>query len=479
MQTSVERVDETTVKLSITIETEAVKTAFDAAAGKLAAQVKVPGFRPGRVPRRVLEKRIGTDALRQEAVSESLPEYYTQAVEAESLDVVGPPEFDVDQFDEGAQGTFTATVQVRPEFDVPDYEGLQVAHPEWELTEEDVAAQVDALRERFAELETVERPAEIGDFVTVTVTGEFDGERLDEASGEDLLYRLDDPEESHAELDRNLVGAEAGSTVTFTDTLGDDYDEELRGKEVDFTAEVKEVKHRTLPELDDDFAEMASEFDTADELVATLREQLGAAKRRQARAELRSKIVETVADLVDIPLPDAMVSEEVRFRVNRIGQQAEQHGMTLPQYLQAVGQKSDDLLARMEADARTSVKAQLVVDAVGRLADIQVQPADLEQEIVRQAQRLDRPVEELASFMTHPERIGALVSDAFRRKTIDHLLTQVQVLSGPPEEEADDPSTDEPFSSREVDAIVARAEAEAEAEAGPDETDAEADSDDG
>jgi trigger factor len=437
VKTSVERVDETTVKLSITVEAERVADAVEVAARKLASEVKVPGFRPGRVPRRVLESRLGKDTLLQEAARQALPAYYTEAVQVEELAVVSPPEFDVETFTDTEGADFTATVEVRPDFDVPDHSAVQVAHPEWEVTDEEVTEQLDMLRERFAQLEAVDRPAEVGDYLTVTIEGLRDGERLDEASGEDLLYQLSDPEESDSELDRALVGAEAGQTVEFRDTLGEDYGEELAGVEVDFTVEVKEVKGKTLPEVDDDFALTATEFDTAEELMTELRSQMAAHKRMSARVELRGKVVEAVAGLVEVPLPQSMVQDEVRFRLSRLSQQAEQYGMSLDQYVQMAGTSADELFANLEEQARKTVKAQLVVDKVGQAVDIEVTGDDLGVEISRQAQRLDRDPEELAAFMTHPDRINALVSDAFRRKTIDHLCESVQVLSAPPDGEED------------------------------------------
>ena len=445
MKTTVERVDDTTVKLSITVEAERVGEAIDHAAGHLSEQVKVPGFRPGKVPRRVLETRLGKQTLIQEAVKEFLPHFYAEAAQAEQLDVVGPPEFDLDTFEDGKDAEFSATVEVRPEFEVPDYQGLQVPHPEWEVTDEDIEAQLDAMRERFAELETVDRPVEPGDYVVVTVVGTRDGERVDEVSVEDLLYTvpvLPEGEESDSALDRNLLGASAGDELTFTDTLGPDYGE-LSGVEVDLVATVKEVKAKQLPELDDDFAVTASEFDTIDELRAELRTQLGQSKREHARNELRGAVVEAVGELVEVPLPQSMVQSELRFRLNRMAQQAQQYGMSLEQYLAAVGTSADSVFGDMEEDARKTVKAQLLVDAIGRAAQIDVTQEDLGGEIARQAMRLGRPPEELAEFMTHPDRIGALVSDAFRRKTIDHLVESVQVLSAPPEEQ-DEPAADEP-----------------------------------
>lgn len=466
METSVERVDETTVKLSVTVEAERVAEAVEGAARTLAAEVKVPGFRPGRVPRRVLESRLGTGVLLQEAARAALPTFYGEAVESEALVVVSAPELDVDTFTEAEGAVFSATVEVRPEFDVPDYHGLQIAHPEWEVGEEEVTEQLDMLRERFAELDAVARPAGVGDFAVVTVTGERDGERMEEASGEDLLYEVSDPEGSGSELDRNLLGASAGDILRFRDELGADYGEELAGTEVDFTVIVKEVKAKRLPELDDDFAVTATEFDTADELVTELRRQMAGHKVAEARAELRGKVVEAVTELVEVPLPKSMVSEEVRFRLQRLQRQAEQYGLDLDQYVAMAGTSTEELFSNLESEAARTVKAQLVIDAVGRAEEIAIDQEDLGVEVARQAQRLDRDPAELAKLMTHPDRITALVSDAFRRKTIDHLVGAVQVLSAPPEDEPDAIVADGPsVEGHDAEAVIAQAEADAAREA--------------
>ncbi|MDQ3708133.1 MAG: trigger factor [Actinomycetota bacterium] len=443
MKSTVERVDDTTVKLSITVEADRVGAAIDSAARRLGAEVKVPGFRPGRVPRRVLESRVGKEALVSEAARDALPSFYAEAVRAEQLEVVGPPEFDVTTFRDGQDAEFAATVEVRPDVAVPDYAGLQIPHPDWEVTDADVEAQLDQLRERFAELETVQRPVRAGDYAVITVTGERDGQRVEDASVNDLLYRVGEPPQSgqsqggaepeaQSELDRNLLGASAGAILKFRDTLGDDYGEDLAGAEVDFTAIVKEVKHANLPDLDDDFAVTASEFDTIDELRDELRSTLTAQKLDYARSALRGRVVEAVSELVEVALPSGLVQQEVRFRLGRLSHQAEQYGMSLEQFLSAAG-GVEQAVSELEDEARKTVKAQLVLDAIGREVKIDVTQADLGTEMTRQATRLGRPPKELAEYMTHPDRIAALVSDAFRRKTIDHVLETVQVLGSPPE----------------------------------------------
>lgn len=439
MKTSVERIDETTVKLSVTVEPERVREALDRAARRLAGEIRVPGFRPGKAPRRVIETRLGKDAVVQEAVRETLPALYEEAVRAEDVEVVGPPEFDLESFVEDADSTFTATVEVRPDIALPDYSGLQVAHPEWEVTDSEVDEQVEALRDRFAELETVDRGAGIGDHVVMTVTGTRDGEKVEEAGAEDILYEVRDGEQTDSELDRQLVGATAGRTLEFTDTLGPDYGE-LSGQEIAFTVDVKEVKEKHLPELDDEFAVTASEFDTLEELRAALREQMAEQKLQLARAQLRGKVVEAVCDLVEVALPKSMVDENVRFSLQRAFSEAQRHGLSFEQYLDAVGMDQASLLERLEEDARKTVKGQLVVDAIGKQIDVELTQEDLGEEIARNAMRLGAPPQEVAEFLSHPDRLPALVSDAYRRKAIDHLVAGVQVLAAPPEPEATEES---------------------------------------
>lgn len=436
MKTSVERIDDTTVKLTVTVEAKRVDAAFAEAARHLAADMKVPGFRPGRVPRKVLERRLGTTAIAQHAVRDALPALYNEAVEAEDIDPVGPPEFDVETFEEGTEGVFTAEVAVRPEFEVPDFVGREITHPEWEVTDEEIDEQLDALRDRFAELATVERPVQAGDHVRITVTGEKDGEPDAEASGEDILYEVNDPSVSDAELDRQLIGSEAGSILKFSDALGPDYGERA-GEELDFTVIVKEVKAKQLPALDDDFALTASEFDTADELVDAVRTGLARQKRAMARQNLRSVVVEEIAEDLDFPLPEVMVNEEMQFRLRRIAAEAEHHGVELGEYLSMAGMEPEELQETLRRQAEQTVKAQLVIDAVGSEAGIGVTNDDLGAEVARQAMRMGQPVEEVAQMMNTQERLQALVSDAFRRKTIDHIIDAVEVSDAPPDDDTD------------------------------------------
>lgn len=438
---AVEKIDDTKVKLSITIDPDEVSWALDQAVTRLSQSVKVPGFRPGKkVPLKVLEGRLGKGAVREEAIREAFPGFYSQALSEHEISPVGPPEFDVDAFEPGAEGAFTATVDVRPEFEVPEFEGMTITHPEWELTDEELHANLDQVRERFAEVETVERPAQKGDFVTVTISGKkADGTEVEEASAEDMLYQVPE-EDTDSELDTQLVGASAGDVLEFTDVLGPDYPDGLAGQEISFTAIVKEVKVKTLPELDDEFALTASEFDTIDELMDDLRTQAGAEKRQMAVANLRGAVIEAIAELVEIPLPESLVEEEQRFRLNRLAHQAQHAGLSMDQFLSIAG--GDDpqaLMDQIREESENTVKAQLVVDEIGQKVGITVEREDLGQEVARQAMRMGRDPNEIAEMMLHPDRIGALYADAYRRKTIDHVLEHVEITDAPtPEPEPEE-----------------------------------------
>jgi trigger factor len=434
--TSVERVDETRVKLWATVAAERVNKAIETAARNLAANAKIPGFRPGKAPRKVLESRLGKGAVAQEALEHNLGELYQEAVNDAGLEPVGEPEFDIDTFEEGKDAVFSATVEVRPEVTLPDYTEMRVPHPEWEVTDDELGSELDRMRERFAELETVERPIQAGDHVVVTVTARQGEEVVDDASADDLMYEVEDPEQSDEELDRNLVGAEPGAIVSFTDTLGEGYGERA-GEELDFTAIVKDVKAKHLPALDDEFALTASEFDTIDELRTDLTTTLARQKRSYARSSLRGRVVEEVSSQVEVTLPQALIDQELSFRVERARSEANEHDLSLEDYFAAAGMSEDEAMGHLRQQAQETAKAQMVVDQIGREAGVEITQEDLHHEISEQAERLGRSPEEIAQFMSQSDRLQALASDVFRRKSIDYLVGQVEILSAPPDDDAD------------------------------------------
>ena len=429
MKTTVETIDPVTVKLTVEVEPARVKKAFDVAAKELAKQVSLPGFRPGKAPRKLLEQRLGSGVIAQQAMEDSLSDYYAEALEAEELAPVAQPEVDVQSFDESEGCTFTAQVEVRPEFDAPDHTGIQVAFPQWDVDDEDVDAQLEQLRERFAEVDEVERPAQTGDYVTLDLKVVVDGEELTDSNVEDALYEVGSQGVT-PKLDEELVDRMADDEFTYTDNLPDEFPDH-GGEEAEFHVTVKDVRAKTLPDLDDDFAATASEFDTIDELRADVRNNLLRRRVQEARHQVRGDVLEAYLATVDIPLPPAMVDDEVDQRRHQLEHQAEQYGMTLDDLFAA-----DDTDAEAwEADARehatTSVKARLVLDRLAEQLEVQVEPQDVNDEIVRHATQMGVDPNQVAQVIQQQGTLPALIGDIVRRKALDAIMDAATLDGGP------------------------------------------------
>ncbi|MEX0868029.1 MAG: trigger factor, partial [Nitriliruptoraceae bacterium] len=290
MKTSVETLDTVKVKLSVEAQPERVQRAFAQPARELAKQVNLPGFRPGKAPRKILEQRLGDGAIAQAAMEASLTDYYVEALRAEEVEPVAQPELDLDHFDEEQGCAFTAIVEVRPEFDPPDHAGIHLSFPDWDVTDEQIDEQLQSLRERYAEVDEVDRAAADGDLVTVNLDVTVDGEKLESAHVEDALYEIGSGGVT-PKLDEELIGKSAGDEFTYDDNLPDDYPEH-GGKPATFAVAVVDVREKTLPDLDDDFAASASGFDTIAELRDDLRTSLRRRNVTNAQHELRGKILD-------------------------------------------------------------------------------------------------------------------------------------------------------------------------------------------
>ncbi len=433
MKTSVETVDPVTMKLTVEVEPKRVKQAFDKAARELAKQVNIPGFRPGKAPRRLLEQRFGDGAIAQAAMEEALSDYYVEALREKELDVVAQPEVDVEVFDEAEGARFTATVEVRPTFDPPDYTGIGVTFPDYEVDEGDVTEQLNNLRERFAEVDEVDRPAESGDMVTLDLTVEIDGEPLEDATVEDAFYEVGSAGVT-PKLDDEVVGKSAGDTFSYDDEMPEGYPEH-GGKPATFNVHVKDVRAKTLPDLDDDFATTASAFDTIDELRDDIRNSLLRRKIQEAQHDLRGRILEAYLARVEVPLPESMVESEAQARIDQLQQQASQYGMDVDTILAAEDTTLEDFEENARNQARSGVKAQLVLDALSQELSIDLDPQDIDQEIVRHAQSNQMPPEEIANIIEQQGSLPMLIGDIMRRRTIDTIVDAADVDGGPSDEQ--------------------------------------------
>lgn len=429
MKTVVESIDPVTIKLSVEVEPQRVKQAFDAAARELAKQVDIPGFRKGKAPRRLIEQRIGSGALAQQAMEDALNTYYGEALEAESITPVAQPEVDVDHFDEEHGCSFNATIEIVPSFDLPEHTGIEVAWGDWDVMDSQIDQQIEELRQRFAEVDEVERPAQVGDYVTLDLTTTFDGETVEDATVEDALYEVGSQGVT-AKLDDLLVGKAADDTFTYTDTLPEEFDEH-GGEEAEFTVLVKDVRAKSLPEIDDDFAATASEFDTVQELRKDLRDNALRESIQQADHALRGDLLEAFVSLVDTPLPPSLIEDEIKQRKHQVSQQAEQYGMSFEELLASDDMDEDGWAAQARENAETSIKARLVLDRLGRELGIEVTQEDVNMEIMRHAIQLQVPPEQVAQVIQSQGSLPQMLGDIVRRQVINTIYEAAVITGGP------------------------------------------------
>ena len=439
----VKEVSQTRRELTLNVPAEIIAETIEAALVVLGQQVRVPGFRPGKVPAKLARRHVGEQALVDEAFRQNINEWLGAALDEHQLSPVSQPSVDVKVFnaDEGAE--MEIIVDILPEIALPSFEGLTLDGPEWELKDEDVDNALEQLRERFAEVETVDRGVQAHDLVTLTIEGTIDGEAVPEASAKDLVFQVPD-EESDSVMDTAILGVKAGESFDFTDTLGPEFGEKLAGKQVDFHCEVSEVKQRNLPDLDDEFALSSSEFDTIAELREDMKEDLAKNKIAMAHANRRAYVVATITEELEYEVPLSLIDHEVRHQLNVLASQAERSGLDFNQFLaMAAGGDIEALMNRIREEATATVRAQIFVDAVAREHNLEVENEDLTAEVVAQARRLGRDPQEIANVMFAQENVGALVTDALRRKAIDFLMEAVTITNEPPALETEEPATNE------------------------------------
>ena len=427
MQTTIEETDKHTVKLTIEVAPEEFGKDLDRAYRKVAQQVKIPGFRKGKVPRQVIDAQIGRDAVLGEFIEESVPTYYRDALRENDLAPIAQPDIDLQQLEEGKPLVFTATVEVRPRlrFEDADYKGIEVDRPPTDVTDQDVDAMVDSLRDRFAELEPIGRPARSGDYVVVDVRGTVHGQEVADATRQDYLYEVGSGEFG-PKLDAELEGKRAGEILKVNDVLPEHFGDDA-GREVSLQVLVKDVKAKKLPAADDEFAKTASEFDTLEELRAKLTEQIGQSKDRAADGLIRDAVLQALVERTTIDLPESLVDEETEHRVLHARERAESAGVTLDRLLASQG--FDEL--RFRADARQhaerAIVADLVLEAVARAEDIQVTPDELAREITGLAAALGREPKEVAKTLERTGQIASLAGDIIRSKALDILVEHANI----------------------------------------------------
>ena len=450
MKSTVETLSPTRVRLAVEVPFDELKPSLDKAYASIAKQVRVPGFRPGKAPARIIDQRVGRAAVLDEAVQDAVPRAYSAAVQENDVRVLGQPEIELTRLEDGDALAFTAEVDVRPQVTLPAYDGIAVTVDDVEVTDEEVDEQVSGLLERFAVLKAADRPVADGDYVSIDLRATVDGEEVPGGSTTGLSYEVGGGSLMSG-LDEALVGASAGDERQFsTELVGG----ELAGQTADVSVTVRSVKEKELPELDDEFAQTASEFDTLDELRTDVRDRLRRVRALEQGAQARDKVLEALLAATEVPLPESAVRGEVEWRQHDIGHQLEGAGLDLDSYLSAEGRTRADFDSEVQLNSETAVKSQLVLDAVADAEQLGVSDAELTEHVIAQAQRYGLSPQDFAQQLTQGGNLPALVSDVRRSKALVTVLERATVTDA---------------SGRPVDLSALRRRPETDEDAGADE----------
>jgi len=424
VKTDVEELSPTRVKLTIEVPFEELKKSVDQAYRQVARQVRVPGFRPGKVPPRVIDQRFGRGAVLEQAINDAVPELYSKAVAESEVVPLGQPEVEVTKLDDGKELSFTAEVDVRPKFDLPPLESLSVTVDNAEVSPDEVEEYLTRLRERFASLKTVDRPAQNGDFVSIDLSASVDGKPVEDAQATGISYEIGSDSMLDG-LDDALVGTTAGESKTFSAELAGG---KLAGAQADVLVAVNTVKTKELPDLDDDFAQSASEFDTVGELRASTRKQLEAMRRVGQASQARERALAALLDQLDIPLPERIVQLEVDQRRESLQAQLDRAGLTMKAYLDSADRTKEQLDAEFDEDARRSVKAGFILDKLAADEELQVTTEQLSTYVAEQAYRMGVAPDRLAKQLTDNGQLGAVAGDVLRSNALQWLAEKARVV---------------------------------------------------
>jgi trigger factor len=418
VKSAVETLSPTRAKITVEVPFEELKPSLDAAYQAIAKQINIPGFRKGKVPPPVIDRQVGRGAVLDEAINDALPKLYVQALQDNDLQPLAQPEIDVTKLEDNSLFEFTAEVDVRPTIEVPSYDGLTVQVDDVVVSDEDVTEQVEALRERFATLKDVERPAQDGDVVTIDLKATRDGEDVEGGEVNGYSYKVGSGDMLEG-IDEALRGMSAGEESTFTSQL---LGGELSGQDVEVTVKLSAVKEQELPELDEEFAQTASEFDTVEELRDDVATRLERGKRLEQAAAARDAVLEQLLDAAEIPLPDAVLAEELAGRRQEIEQQLMYAGMTMEQYLDNEKQTIDEFEAELEKRVRDAMASQFLLDEIAKAEEIGIEQDELSQHLFRRAQQSGQNPDEFVKHMVEHNHIPEMVAEVVRGKALARIV---------------------------------------------------------
>ncbi|MGE2835072.1 trigger factor [Mycobacterium sp. SMC-4] len=455
MKSTVEKLSPTRVRINVEVPFTELEPEIDRAFKQLAKQVRLPGFRPGKAPRKLLEARVGRGAVLEQVVNDALPGRYSEAVSSSSLQPLGQPEIEITKLEDNEELVFTAEVDVRPEIDLPDLSALKISVDPISVSDEDVDAELESLQKRFGTLVGVERAAENGDFVSIDLSATVDGQDVPEAATEGLSHEVGSGQLIDG-LDEALVGLKEGESKVFTTTL---VAGEHAGREAEVTVTLKSVKVRELPELDDEFAQLASEFDTIDELKADLREKVSRVKRVEQAEEIRDKAIEELLAQTEVPLPENVVQAQIDDTLHNAIHNLDHDEDKFAEALAEQGSSREEFDTENRTNAEKAIKTQLLMDAIADKLDIQVGQNDITERLVLMSRQYGLEPQQLIQVLQQNNQLPAMFADVRRGLTVAAVVHGATVTdtdgneidtaeffgpSGEQDEAADEAAAEEP-----------------------------------
>ncbi|MDQ7905523.1 trigger factor [Phytohabitans sp. ZYX-F-186] len=424
MKSTVETLSPTRVRLAIEVPFVELEPSLKKAYREIASQVQIPGFRRGKVPAAVIDQRVGRAAVINEAIQEAIPAQILAAVREHDVKMLGRPELETfPEIQDGQPLVFTAEIDVRPEITLPDLSTIEISVDELQIADSEIDDQVSGLRERFATLKTVERPAQEGDYVQIDLAATVDGEEVPGGSATNISHEVGSKQLLPG-LDEVLVGLSAGDSATFVSQLvGGDF----AGRDADVSVTVRTVKEKQLPELDDEFAQLASEFDTLDELRDDLRERVTRVKKVEQLYAARDKALAELVKVADVPAPEGVVREEVEHRKEAMTDQLERIGASLEEYLAAEEKTEEQIDTELTDAATEGVKIQLLLDTLADAEEVQVSDDEFGHEIMHRAQRAGVQPQQYYDQLVRAGTAGAVFGDVRRGKALALVMERIKI----------------------------------------------------
>jgi len=423
VKSNVEQLSPTRVRIEVQVPFTELEPDFQRAYKELAKQVRLPGFRPGKAPAKLLEARFGREAMLEQVVNEALPSRYGQAVAESEVHPLGQPDIEVTKKEYGQELAFTAEVDVRPKIALPDLSELTVSVDPVGVSDDDVDAELESLRARFGTLTGVDRPVADGDFVSIDLSATVDGEDVPNAAAQGLSHEVGSGR-LIAGLDDALVGLSVDESKEFTAKLATG---EHAGHDAQVTVTVKSIKERELPEPDDGFAQLASEFDTIDELRSNLRDQVGQVKRAQQAEKIRDATMDTLVEQVDVPLPEAIVQAQFDTAIHNALHSFNHDEAKFNEVLAEQGKTREEFQTETRSAAESDVKRQLLLDALADDLEVKVGQDDLTERLVMTSRQYGIEPQQLFAYLQENNQLPAMLADVRRGLTIAAVVQAATV----------------------------------------------------